>query len=269
MEGFKICPYCGKEVPIFALKCKHCKELFDENDFQIGIVDSDCNQSFICKIFNWIFNWLYEDEYARNMILGMLVVFIFCAYIALKPYTTIAYAKNNSATICHKADDSTCYKKMNILEQIEVYPEHYKKKGYLKTKQGEYIKETSITYKDTEEYKQIKTKLDKEKEEKIRKENELKKKELAESAKIFENQFKDIFSDIQIDIFYDFYINPIGWELMPIKTKELIMKYCGAYAEYKKGKLTDNMTLVKTRILNDRNGDVLGEYNSLRGFIFK
>ena len=56
---------------------------------------------------------------------------------------------------------------------------------------------------------------------------------------------------------------------MPIKTKELIMKYCGAYAEYKKGKLTDNMTLVKTRILNDRNGDVLGEYNSLRGFIFK
>lgn len=58
-------------------------------------------------------------------------------------------------------------------------------------------------------------------------------------------------------------------KLMPIKTKELIMKYCGAYAEYKKGKLTDNMTLVKTRILNDRNGDVLGEYNSLRGFIFK
>lgn len=109
------------------------------------------------------------------MILGMLIVFIFCLYIALKPYTTIAYAKNNNAIICHKANKTTCYKKMNTLEQIEVYPKSYKKRGYLKTKQGEYIKETSLTYKDTKEYKQIKTKLEKEKQEKIKREEEAKK----------------------------------------------------------------------------------------------
>ena len=140
-------------------------------DFKFGIIDSDCDQPFIYRIFNW----LYEDEYCRNMILGMLIVFIFCLYIALKPYTTIAYAKNNNAIICHKANKTTCYKKMNTLEQIEVYPKSYKKRGYLKTKQGEYIKETSLTYKDTKEYKQIKTKLEKEKQEKIKREEKAKK----------------------------------------------------------------------------------------------
>lgn len=29
------------------------------------------------------------------------------------------------------------------------------------------------------------------------------------------------------------------------------------------------MTLIKTRILSDRNGQVIGEYNTWRGFIFK
>lgn len=61
-----------------------------------------------------------------------------------------------------------------------------------------------------------------------------KKKELAEAAQIFEEQFKGIFTSIDIDVFYDFYVDPYGWELIPLETKKLIMKSCAAYAEYKR-----------------------------------
>lgn len=237
MEGFKICPYCGGENYRKASRCRHCKEWFLENDFvDNNFIENDTELNLFQKNLYGLLKWLYENEDARNVFLGLLIVLIFCAYISLKPYTLTAYVKDNNSKICHKADSSTCYKKTKILEPIELYPKNFKKKGFLKTKQGEYIKETSITYKDTEEYKQIKNKLEIAKEEKEKKEAEAKKTTLTAQERKFvedelanwENGTGKIFEyheNVQ-EVFNYYYINPQVWYSLDYKEKQNLLSDC-------------------------------------------
>ena len=289
MEGFKICPYCGGENYRNATRCRHCKEWFLDDDFvDNNFIENDTELNLFQKILYGLLKWLYEDEDARNVFLCLLIVLISCAYIFLKPYTVTAYVKDSNATVCHKADASTCYKKMNTLEQIEVYPKNYKKKGYLKTKQGEYIKETSITYKDTEEYKQIKTKLYKEKEEKTKQEEEAKKIKLTvQERKFIEDDLKNwknstgkIFSyheNVQ-EVFNYYYINPQVWYSLDYREKQSLLSDCMSIStisailkdkNYDKSKL-DSYRLVYssgTQIKDMNNGQVLAGMEKGRIFI--
>ena len=210
-----------------------------------------------------------DNENIRNFIIYVAIIVSLLRhfiYSCIKPHPVTAYIKIESAKICHKANPQSCYKEMEILEPIKVYRNLYKSNGYLKTKNGDYIKETSVTYEGTKEYNYLISQ--KEKEEKIAIEE--RKREIEKAAHFFEANFIEIFSHIDLEYFYDFYIDPIGWQLIPYQNKKLLMQYCAMYAEYKKGRVGDNLPpMVLTRILNNRNGEILGKYDTWKGYIFK
>lgn len=76
--------------------------MLDENDFKFGIIDSDCDQPLIYRIFDWVSE---SEENRKYIFYGIIIVAIIFAYIWFKPYPEKAYIKDNKACICQKVTD--------------------------------------------------------------------------------------------------------------------------------------------------------------------
>ena len=164
---------------------------------------------------------------------------------------------------------------MNTLEEINVYQDSYKTNGFLKTGDGNWVKENAIVYANTKEYNELKKAEAKQKQEieKAKKEIEkLLQKQEASLEKELKSRIDKAFVYYDItDYSFVYYANPIAWYSTNVKEKENIMRNCAEYGKLsrKQKDMSLEVALSSTKIKSSSNGAVLGEYSIWSGFKFQ
>ncbi|MCM1265185.1 MAG: hypothetical protein NC200_03215 [Candidatus Gastranaerophilales bacterium] len=216
----------------------------------------------------------FQQLYTKKVRIWSIIGF-FVLSTMLKPQTTTAYIKAPDTIICKKAQSNTGFKKMNTLEEINVYKDSYKTNGFLKTSDGDWIKEDAIVYKNTQEYKDIAAAEEKKKQEIEKAKQEIEKLLKEQQAKL-EKELKSridkafVYYDIT-EYSYVYYANPIAWYSTNVKEKENIMQNCATYGRMvtKQEEKEMEMALSRTKIKSSANGAVLGEYSIWSGYKFQ
>lgn len=228
-------------------------------------------------IFPPIYNFIkkYSTQLSSKKVRIWSVVLLFILSGIFEPQTTTAYIKSPNTIICREADGATGFKKMNTLEEINVYKDNYKTNGFLKISDGNWVKENAIVYANTQEYKDI-VKAEEQRKKEIEKAKQEIQKLLNEEQENLKKELKIIvekaFDDYDLeDYSFIYYANPIAWYSTTVKEKENIMQNCAVFGkiETKQDDMKPETALAITKIKSSSNGEVLGEYSIWSGFKFK
>ena len=203
------------------------------------------------------------------------IIILIIASIIFMPHTTTAYIKSNDTIICSEPSADTGVKRLNVLNKVEVYKNNYATNGFLKMDDGNWVKEDSIVFPESSEYKNIVKQEEERKAEAEKIKNELEKlinEEQEKAMKELEVNIKKVFANYDIKEYsFTYYIHPLIWYNTDLKQKENIMKNCAIYGKLKSGQKNTELdvSLAQTKIKSSTNGEILGEYNIFSGFKFK
>lgn len=221
----------------------------------------------------------FLDVKRNRIILTILLLFLSVIFL---PQTTKAYIKIDNTIICGEPDGDTGYKKMAVMDEINVYKKHFKKNGFLKTEDNAYVKEDNIAFEGTPEYQEAKKnkelkdkkiKEEKAKKEKAKQEAEkLVTKALDEKEKQLKKIIYDMFDDVEITNYtFNYYVNPISWYNSSLNDKKNAMNGCAVYGKLKTKQydLSEELALIRVKILDSTNGKTLGKYSVFKGYEFE
>jgi len=253
----------------------------------------------IPKTYEYISKHLNKFSSKKSRIWTIVILFLIAGIAA--PSTTTAYISKDSAIICSEPNMKTGIKRMNTLEQIDVYKDFYKKNGFYKTSDDKWVKEDMVVFAGSEKYNELVKQREKKKQEIERAKQEAQKivkaeleknrntikevivneknkfmKTLAHGEKEFNKQFKanieKVFDYYDIeDYSFTYYINPLAWYSIDVKQKENLMQSCAIFGKLESNQpdMQNETALAITKIKSTSNGETLGEYGVWSGFKFK
>lgn len=227
----------------------------------------------IPKTYEYISKHLNKFSSKKSRIWTIVILFLIAGIAA--PSTTTAYISKDSAIICSEPNMKTGIKRMNTLEQIDVYKNFYKKNGFYKTSDDKWVKEDMVVFAGSEKYNELVKQREKKKQEIERAKQEAQKivkAELEKNRKQFKANIEKVFDYYDIeDYSFTYYINPLAWYSIDVKQKENLMQSCAIFGKLESNQpdMQNETALAITKIKSTSNGETLGEYGVWSGFKFK